>query len=316
MNSATATSQGHDHPPATPLVSQQRPGWRAPTWRDYLIFFGAIPAGIGFLFSLVGIRLIAGMPYFDALLYMILHMFVAWWCVSIGAGGIKYAFRQWRPPTFTVCVIGFFISIVPAAFIYQKLGDFYGNIYPSFAASRSDDALPSWEIEYLLHFVRYSIPALPLFLAGVYGYLLATGVDWFGYGPRENPIDTIADITDLDESAPELKVAVAGLIEGSKLPADASLIAIRAEQHYIQIWSDQGKDLVRYRFKDVGKLLADCSGMQVHRSWWANLAHVQSSTVAGRKLELIMADGITVPVSLAYKNAVLTKLKTLGKNID
>ena len=166
MKAATAESREHDAQPAAQLVSRERPTWRAPIWQDYLVFFIGVPAGIGFIFSLVGTRLIANMPYIDGLLYMVIHMFVAWWTISLAAAAIKFAFRNWQPPTFTVCVIGFFLSIVPAAFLFQNLGDYYASQYPSFAENRSDAALPSWELTYLLHFIRYSIPALPLFLAG------------------------------------------------------------------------------------------------------------------------------------------------------
>ena len=40
-------------------------------------------------------------------------------------------------------------------------------------------------------------------------------------------------------------------IKESGLPSDATLFAIKAEEHYIRIWSDQRTDLVRHRFKDA-----------------------------------------------------------------
>ena len=138
-----------------------------------------------------------------------------------------------------------------------------------------------------------------------------TGVDWFGYGRREQTEAHDSELRDQDEIAPAWSPALAGMIEGTKLPADAELIAIKAEQHYIQIWSRQGKDLVRFRFKDLNKVLDDTSGMQVHRSWWANLNCTEETHIDGRKFELLMAGGVTVPVSLAYKSAVLNQLKAV-----
>jgi hypothetical protein len=46
------------------------PAWRKPDWLDGLLFFLGLPVGIAFLFSLVGIRLINGMPYWQGLTYM------------------------------------------------------------------------------------------------------------------------------------------------------------------------------------------------------------------------------------------------------
>ena len=140
-----------------------------------------------------------------------------------------------------------------------------------------------------MHFIRYSIPALPLFWVAVSGYWYITGVNWFGY-PAESDADE-TDVDEQDESA--IAPATAALIEGTKLAGDAELLAIKAEQHYIHIWSDQGTDLVRYRFKDIPETLQSCNGAQVHRSWWVNLDKVRSFEQKGRKLELNLGDKLT-----------------------
>jgi len=286
-------------------INRPAPASRAPVWQDYLLYFLGIPVGLAVLFSLVGTRLTYGMPYLDALIYMLLHMFTAWWTVNIGAFIIKYSFRSWQPPTLSVCLLGVMIALLPAVFLFKVLGDFYATLYAVFGTNRTDQIQPSWTLEYLVHFVRYSIPVLPTFLIGVYGYRYATGVDWFGY-PRTAAADPQPDD---DVTADTVTNANVGLVEGSKLPSDAQVLAVKAEQHYIQIWSDQGTELIRYRFKDIANTLAECNGGQVHRSWWANFDKVQSYRNVGRKVELIISDELVVPVSLAYKNAVLNKLE-------
>jgi len=284
---------------AAPLQREPRP-------LDYALYLIGIPAVLGLVFSLVGTRLTYGMPYPDALVYMLLHMFTAWWSVNLGAAITKYSFRSWQPPTLAVCLIGLLIALIPAAFLFQKLGDYYATLYPVFATNRADNVIPAWDFAYLMHFLRYSLPVLPTFLAGVYGYRYATGVDWFGY-----PQDRTTELSDNNQSVdePAISSANVGLIEGSKLPADSTILAIKAEQHYIQIWSDQGTDLVRYRFSDIPSILANCNGAQVHRSWWVNLDSVQTCNRNGRKMELVISDELTVPVSLSYKNAVLQHLE-------
>jgi hypothetical protein len=296
----------------------QRPALqrRPPNWLDGLLFFVGIPGCIAVLFSLVGIRLTNGMPYLDALVYMTFHMFIAWWSVSLGATFIKFSFRSWRPPVIAICLLGLLVALIPAAFMFQAIGRLYADIYPVFAANRADLAIPAWNLAYLLHFIRYSIPVLPLFLAGVYGYRFVTGVDWFGYAESNIDAATNAAIDTsniVEAEASQAKVvynATAYLIEGTRLPANAKLIAIKAEQHYIKIWSDQGSDLVRYRFRDLAENLRGYKGSQVHRSWWVNLDEVQSCRQSGRKLELLVGADLIVPVSLSYKNAVLASLES------
>ena len=311
MGSATVTQSGQK--PGHDSVIWKRPGslHREPYWVDHLLFFVGIPVCLAMMFSLVGIRLTNGMPYLDALAYMCLHMFIAWWSVSLGATLIKFIFRSWRPPVLAICLIGLAVALIPAAFAFQAIGRFYAEMYPVFAANRADLAQPAWNLDYLLHFIRYSIPVLPLFLAGVYGYRFVTGVNWFGYDLHDidaSKAGHAREASIAEQSAPEAiatRHATAGLIEGTRLPASARLIAIKAEQHYIQIWSDQGNDLVRYRFRDLADTLRGYRGTQVHRSWWVNLDEVKSFRQAGRKTELFINPKLIVPVSLSYKNAVL-----------
>ena len=273
----------------------------APEWRHYWLFFLGVPCAMAFLFSLVGIRLINGMPYLDGLLYMVLHMCLAWWNVSLGSWAIHYMFRSWQPPVMAIIPMGFIISAIPAAFSFQALGDLYASLYPVFAANRADTIRPGWSIDYLGHFIRYSIPALPLYIAGVYGYRAVFGVEWLTYPSEARQDDVPA--RQLSRNRP-----LASMIDGSKLDGDAEIIAIKAEQHYIRIWSDRGTDMVRYRFRDVAETLAGCDGDQVHRSWWVNFGRVSSVRPAGRSVELELPGDLSVPVSLAHRNTVLREL--------
>jgi len=304
----SGSGQTQGAPSSEFLAPGQSTAHRNPSRADVLIFFFGIPVILGFLFALVGTRLIHGLPFMLALTYMILHMFIAWWVVSLGATIIKYIFRNWQPPCFAICVMGYVLAIIPAAFLYQELGEIFASISPVFAENRKDNFAPGWDLAYLLHFVRFSIPALMLFVTAVYGYRMFAGITWFSYQNKVE--DNYGDQGASVSSTAATQKAVAGLIDGSKLPADAEILAIKAEQHYIQIWSDQGKDLVRYRFKDLEKTLGACHGVQVHRSWWVNLDQVQTCKNDGRKLELLMRDDLTVPVSLSHKHAVINLLKS------
>ena len=46
------------------------------------------------------------------------------------------------------------------------------------------------------------------------------------------------------------------------------LLAIEAEDHYVHIYTRQGKSLERHRFSDVIAALGQANGLCVHRSWW------------------------------------------------
>lgn len=79
------------------------------------------------------------------------------------------------------------------------------------------------------------------------------------------------------------------------------LIAIKAEDHYLRIYTDAGSDLVLMRMVDACALLPESAGARVHRSWWAARGAVEAVTRREGKAELILRGGLAVPVSRAMQ---------------
>jgi hypothetical protein len=280
-----------------------------PSIKDYLLFYLLVPFCLSILFTSFEIRLVSGMPFLDGLGYMMIHLAAAWWGIDLGSRVMRRLCASWRPPASAIIVMGFFVMLVPLTFFFQALGEIYAARYPSFAAARTDTVMPSWSLQYVLHFLRFSVTALPMYIVGAYGYQFVTGVAWYSY---EQPPSGQAPTAEADgQAAPTTNTREqpqAQLLSNCQLPADAVLLAIKAEEHYIRVWSDQGTDLIRYRFQDVADLLEPYSGIRVHRSWWVNANAVVSVAKKGRSLELALGDGLKVPVSLAYKEAVSSQL--------
>lgn len=99
------------------------------------------------------------------------------------------------------------------------------------------------------------------------------------------------------------------LLARSRLPHDAEIRAITAEEHYVRLFTDKGRDLVRFRFSDALDGLAHVTdGVQVHRSWWVRLDRVVEWVDRDRTFELVLEDGLRVPVSVAFRSAVRQRL--------
>jgi len=81
----------------------------------------------------------------------------------------------------------------------------------------------------------------------------------------------------------------------------ARLIAIEAEDHYLRIHTDAGSELVLMRMIDACALLPETAGTRVHRSWWAARGAAAGLSRREGKVELILAGGLTVPVSRAMQ---------------
>ncbi|EBA03939.1 hypothetical protein RB2150_05548 [Rhodobacterales bacterium HTCC2150] len=78
------------------------------------------------------------------------------------------------------------------------------------------------------------------------------------------------------------------------------LIRISASDHYLDVYSDQGHEMVRMRLADAIKELSGYPGLQVHRSHWIATRKVQKKVARDGKTFLVMQDGYEVPVSSSF----------------
>lgn len=105
------------------------------------------------------------------------------------------------------------------------------------------------------------------------------------------------DVEAILEASP---VASPAFFERMRPERRGELLAIRAEGHYLRIYTDKGEELITYRLSDALAEIPPADGMQVHRSWWVAdrslTAHRQSDSVK-------LVNGLEVPVSRSYLTA-------------
>jgi len=83
------------------------------------------------------------------------------------------------------------------------------------------------------------------------------------------------------------------------------LIRIESQDHYLKVVTDRGEGLVLMRMGDAEVELGQGLGLRVHRSHWVAAEAVRRAIRADGRLLLEMADGTRVPVSRAYRAAVV-----------
>lgn len=84
-----------------------------------------------------------------------------------------------------------------------------------------------------------------------------------------------------------------------------NLIALEAQEHYVRVYTDQGSELVLYRFGDaVTELEAIGYGIQVHRSFFVAPDAIQEIERSGKSFTLRMQNGLEIPVSQSYRGIV------------
>jgi len=82
------------------------------------------------------------------------------------------------------------------------------------------------------------------------------------------------------------------------------LLALEMEDHYARVHTALGSTLILLRLRDAVAELGEGSGLQVHRSWWVARDAVARSERDSGKLTLVLRNGLQVPVSKTYRDAV------------
>lgn len=91
-----------------------------------------------------------------------------------------------------------------------------------------------------------------------------------------------------------------------RLPLDkrGALIALSATDHYVEVVTDRGRELVLMRLADAINETAPVRGLQVHRSHWVARERVRSARRRGDGAVLDMGAGLEIPVSRRHMGAI------------
>ena len=106
-------------------------------------------------------------------------------------------------------------------------------------------------------------------------------------------------------AAPPTEPFFMGLIPAERR---GEVIHMKSELHYLSVATIKGQSLILYALRDAILELPPDMGIQTHRSYWANLAHVKAFKPDGRLATLTMSDGATVPVSRSKVKALKARL--------
>jgi len=77
----------------------------------------------------------------------------------------------------------------------------------------------------------------------------------------------------------------------------ARLFALEAQDHYVQVHTDAGPELIGLRFADAVAELAGAHGFRVHRSWWVSAEAIKTARWRRGSGQIELENGLVVPVS-------------------
>ena len=290
------------------------PRGRKPARKDYVLFLIVVPLLISVWIAALGLRPVNELGFAGGWLYLGSRILVAWWGGHFGALAAAWLVRDRNWALWRILLLGFLIAWLPLTALFHVHLLVFSSLYPDHLASLSPRDM-SLTADYLLRlFSRSAVPFLPLWMAAVHGYRRQFGVDWYadrGDVPAAQPERPEASAVEVSctDIAPPAAVAAAparpAFLQQSKLPENARVQTLKAAEHYIEVVSDCGNDLLRYRFNDaIREMQALDTGGQVHRSWWVSWDSVARVVQRSGGLELVLNDGRSIPVSQAYKSEV------------
>ena len=85
---------------------------------------------------------------------------------------------------------------------------------------------------------------------------------------------------------------------------DAVIIALKAEDHYVRVYTEKGDTLVHYRFRDAVQDLRGVDGLQVHRSYWVRRSAITRRSVKANNHVLQVGNDLSIPISRSFQRAL------------
>ncbi|MGE3666320.1 MAG: LytTR family DNA-binding domain-containing protein, partial [Steroidobacteraceae bacterium] len=90
----------------------------------------------------------------------------------------------------------------------------------------------------------------------------------------------------------------------AKRDLGSQVLVLQAQDHFVQVTTPVGSELVLYRFNDAIREMGQDAGLQVHRSYWVARDAVRALSISEGQYTLELSNGTRIPVSRARREAV------------
>ncbi len=94
------------------------------------------------------------------------------------------------------------------------------------------------------------------------------------------------------------------ILDRVSLDKRGALLSLSVQDHYVDIHTDKGREMVLMRLSDAMREADEVPGLQVHRSHWVALDAIAKAQRTSDTARLTLIDGTEVPVSRGFLPAV------------
>ncbi|MCB1623649.1 MAG: DNA-binding protein [Pseudomonadales bacterium] len=263
----------------------------APRWLRY-DFPAITPIGAAFFYIgaplLVGAllgwnRMLVG-PHLSrgvSTLYWIGLVALVWIAALVGTRLVRRGVRRWQWPLWISAVVGAVLGILIFYWPIARYRYFGLTLLPEEFLALAPP-LPWPTLDYLPRLFANTLPGI------IYWLIVVIIMDkLFG----------AARIVQPDSPSASAEATLR-----ARLPAslDGEILALKAEDHYLRVYTERGDTLVHHRFSDAVHDLRHLDGLQVHRSYWVRRSAIERRFTAHHRQFVRLRTGLQVPVSRSY----------------
>lgn len=279
-------------------------GWN---WRHWLFYVG-MPMIIAVYAALNNWAVLQVAGYSGTLLFYLGHAFIPWWTTCAVTWLVMQLLRPWQPPQLLILTLG----TVIACFLVLPYSEWLTTRFAAgWLVGDASGLRSSLHIHQQVGFWTFLLRASVIWVAVNLLFDRLLGLPRYRYdaGSAEQRGVAHADGTEPrapqgSESATEEHTLPRFL---QRLPVDvgpADVIAMKAEQHYVKVFTRAKSFMTLYRFSDAVAEMDPESGQQVHRSYWVQNAAIRAIRREARKYYVVLENDLKVPVSAPNRGLI------------
>lgn len=276
----------------------QTPAFGSPAWWT---FYWALPLMMALPLGWYGAGLAAELPLPASLVLWCTVVFISWWMSDLLFRLLARWLEAWSLPPWSLLIVGYMLNLFASSAYNPWVVEF---LVRAGLTAPSPTLTQYFEIErtlldpaYVWMLILAGLPGLVCWVAGNLALELIGGVPRLRHGrgvPAAGAVASGLTRADADEQAPPLPRFFERLQRLQDL-APRELLAVEAADHYIQVHTTRGKELVHYRFGDAVAELEAWDGLRIHRSAWVAGHGVKRLDESGRSLAAILVTGDRLP---------------------
>lgn len=284
-----------------------------PDWRAAAFFVG-VPLAVALYASLNNWMVVGAVGYGGALVFYAAHALLPWWTTCAVTAALMRLLQRWRPPQTVLLGLGTLVACgLTLPYCMWLTETFAGR----FGLVESLPGGPVGEAIERSAFWPYAARASAVWFAVNLVFDRVLGFPRYRYAAPEQDAAALTRPT-AAAAAAGAQPDDAGPRFLARLPVEVrpeEVIALKAEQHYLQVWTAQRSFMTLYRFGDAVAESEAQEGLQVHRSHWVRLDAIRSVRRGSRRLEVELDNGLRVPVSGPHRAQVLDAARRAGRPV-